>query len=162
MKNTRSKPASEQLQVYSARNRPHYYQIRPDLIRHVLGRLKSCGYISHDPKLAGIVTRIILGEDSEDFQALVAAQGKDFEYWTMFACSPEQIERWKRGASVSQQVHLACCKAIEEITGEPFLVEEVSAIDPVPHLPAIQAAVESLIEATRIALLDGHTVNHLE
>ena len=155
------KPPSGQAQTRSVKNGRLYYQIRPDHVKHVLGRLKSCGYISHDPKLAGLVTRILLGEDSADFQALVTAQGKDFEFWTMFACSPEQVERWKRGYSVSQQVHLACCKAVEEITGDPFPIEEVSAIDPAPHFPAIKAAVDHLIEATRIALLDGQTVNHL-
>ncbi|MEL7004625.1 MAG: hypothetical protein AAFN93_18100, partial [Bacteroidota bacterium] len=108
MKNTLSIPASGQAQTRSTRNGPHYHQIRPDRVNHVLGRLKSCGYISHDPKLAGIVTRILLGKDSADFQALVTAQGKDFGFWTMFACSPEQVERWKRGYSVSKKVHLTC------------------------------------------------------
>ncbi|MDV3351273.1 hypothetical protein QGP82_21395 [Leptothoe sp. LEGE 181152] len=154
-------PAQRQAQTRSALNGPLYYQIRLDRVKRLLKLLKSFGYISHDPKLAGIVTRILLGEDSAEFQALITAQGKDFEFWTMFACSPEQVERWKRGYSVSQQVHLACCKAVEKITGAPFPIEEVSAIDPVPHFPAIKAAVDHLIEATRISLLNGQTVNHL-
>ena len=78
------------------------------------------------------------------------------------ACSPEQVERWKRGYSVSKAVHLACCRAVEEITGEPFPVEEVTAIEPTPSFPAIKAAVEQLIETTRSTLLDGQTVIDME
>lgn len=129
-----------------------YSQIKPKVSQGVRSLLRAHGIGAYSPRFAAIVSRETLGEDSKAWGSLLS-QGTDLDNWTYFApgCSVESLERWKRGATAS--VHAACCRAVERITGEPFPVNEVSAVE--PDFKAEHQALEALLNRTRTKLLSG-------
>jgi len=164
MKTKKTEFAHRQTQTRSAKNRPQYNQLIPYASLQVLKALKEKGYLSHSPEFAAEVSlQIAGGEQSQEYQRLLLDQGQEFQDWTEFmkSGSVEQVERWKRGHSVSKTLHIAGCKAFEKATGTRFLIEDVSAIDPSPYFDAIKAATAQRIAASRnIVMGQSNLLSH--
>lgn len=149
-------PAAEQVLIPVANKLPslRYSQIKPRVSERLRSRLRASGIGAYSTRFAATVSLEFLGADSPEWAALLS-QGTNYDNWTYFApgCSVESLERSKRGATSSSSVHAAFCKAVERITGEPFPVEEVSAVE--PDFTADYEATKSLIAETRAKLLFG-------
>ena len=131
MKNNLQTLPSRGAQIPIAKNFPstRSSQIKPKVSPELRSLLRSNGIGAYSTQFAATVSLESLGADSPEWAALMS-QGENFDNWTYFApgCSVESLERWKRTATSS--VHAACCRAVERITGQPFPVEEVSAVEP--------------------------------
>ena len=149
-------PAAKQVPVPVAQKTSsfRYSQIKPKVSEGLRSLLRSNGIGAYSTRFAATVSLEFLGADSPEWAALML-QGENFDNWTDFAhgCSVESLERSKRGATSSSSVHAAVCKAVERITGEPFPVEEVSAVE--PDFLAEYGATQLLIADVRKKLLFG-------
>lgn len=152
MKNNLQTLPSRGAQIPIAKNFPSTQssQIKPKLSPELRSLLRAHDIGAYSTHFAALVSRESLGSDSSEWAALMS-QGGNFDNWTYFApgCSVESLERWKRGATAS--VHPACCRAIERITGEPFPVKEMSAVE--PDFTADSGATQLLIADIRKKLL---------
>ena len=147
-------PVLERVQIPVVQKTPslRYSQIKPRVSEKLRSLLRSNGIGAYSTRFSATVSLEFLGEDSSEWAALMR-QGTNYDNWTYFApgCSVESLERWKRGATSS--VHGAICRAVERITGEPFPVEEVSAVE--PDFTADSGATQLLIADIRKKLLFG-------